>query len=109
MTLYNTKPGVHIRCFTNRTYINNRSVRVGTRDLLEATRTQIQNFIFHLKPVCSLLSDSSIDSGTSSMGQQLPSPDDFVAVEKSVWEVKRVSALIVPRSHKNRLGSRYWS
>lgn len=82
MTLYYATPGVHVRIFTNSSYINNRPVKGGTRHLLEATQIQVQTFIFHLIPVCSFTSgpetDSSVVSETSSAtGHQQPSLNDF--------------------------------
>lgn len=81
MTLYYTKLRVHVQFFTNSTYINNRPAKVRTLDLLEATQIQIQTFMFHLIPVCSLVpgphTDVSVVSGTSSAGQQQPFLNDF--------------------------------
>lgn len=63
MTLSYTAPGVHVRLFTNHTFIDNRPMRVGTQDLLEATQIQIQAFMFHIIPVCSFTSPP--DTSTS--------------------------------------------
>lgn len=74
MTLYYAEPGVHVRFFTNRTYVNNRPTEVGTRILSEITQIQIQSFMFYLMPVCSFTFgphiDSSISSETSSAEQR---------------------------------------
>ena len=81
LTLSYTTPGIHIRCFTNRTYINNKPIKIGTQDLSEATQVQIQTFMFHIIPFCSFQSEAdtktSIVSETSPADPQQQCLNDF--------------------------------
>ena len=70
MTLSYTAPEVHVRFFTNRTYINNRCMKVGTQDLLEAAQIQLQTFMFHVIPLCSFT--SAPDTSTSFVFETSP-------------------------------------